>query len=150
MESIIIDNNILVDMEKGELLDILFKLSYEFRTTDFVYAEFKKRNNTNLQKYGLIKLKEKYRRLSVPDLSVLVLAKEQKMPLITGDKDLKKASFHEKVTCYGVLWILDIMVSEKIVAGKRAVDALSLMRNRGRYLPEDECIKRINIWGKLR
>ncbi|TYP57440.1 hypothetical protein [Thermosediminibacter litoriperuensis] len=163
MGSLVIDNTVLVDIEKGNLLSRLFICPYSFITTDLVYNEFKRRNNMDLVKYGLnveglsgshirqiYELRQQYPKLSIPDLSIFVLAKYKHIALLTGDKNLRILARKEGLSLHGTLWVMDEMVKNKIISPKTAIESLSLMLEQQRFLPKEECIKRIKKWSRMK
>ena len=50
-----------------------------------------------------------YRKLTYPDRIALAIAKNRNIPLMTGDKDLRKAAQKEKVQLIGTIGIVDLL-----------------------------------------
>jgi len=123
------DTSVLIDLERGGLLEALFALPHEFAVPDVLYDH----EGEGLVRLGL-RVKEvskegvanalRYRQqrasLSVPDSFALALAKERQWLLLTGDGQLRDLAGGENVECHGVLWLLDIME----VAGTPAIQSL--------------------------
>jgi predicted nucleic acid-binding protein len=128
------DTSVLIDLERGGLLEALFALPHEFAVPDVLYDhEMHGDWGEGLVRLGL-RVKEvskegvanalRYRQqrasLSVPDSFALALAKERQWLLLTGDGQLRDLAGGENVECHGVLWLLDIME----VAGTPAIQSL--------------------------
>jgi predicted nucleic acid-binding protein len=128
------DTSVLIDLERGGLLDAVFALPHGFAVPDVLFDhEMQGDWGDRLVSLGL-RVEEvakegvanalRYRRqstsLSVPDSFALALAKERQWLLLTGDAKLRELAGGEKVECHGVLWLLDIMEE----AGTQAIQAL--------------------------
>lgn len=117
------DTSVLIDLERGGLLDAAFTLQHEFAVPDVLYdREMQRAWGDHLVRLGLrvVELSEegvrnvlRYRQLrsslSVSDSFALALAKERKWLLLTGDRPLRDLASDENVECHGLLWLLDIM-----------------------------------------
>jgi len=117
------DTSVLIDLERGGLLEAIFALPHEFAVPDVLYdremqgdwgerlvrlglrvAEVSERGVVNALRY-----RQQRASLSVPDSFALALAKEREWLLLTGDGQLRELATGENVECHGVLWLLDIM-----------------------------------------
>jgi predicted nucleic acid-binding protein len=117
------DTSVLIDLQRGGLLEALFALPHEFAVPDVLYdhemqgdwgeglvrlglrvEEVSKEGVTNALRY-----RQQRTSLSVPDSFALALAKERQWLLLTGDGQLRELAGGEDVECHGVLWLLDIM-----------------------------------------
>jgi len=117
------DTSVLIDLERGGLLEAIFVLPHEFAVPDVLYdhemrgdwgdrlvglglrvAEVSKEGVANALRY-----RQQRSSLSVPDSFALALAKERQWLLLTGDGQLRDLAGGEDVECHGVLWLLDIM-----------------------------------------
>lgn len=117
------DTSVLIDLERGRLLETIFALPYEFAVPDVLYhREMRGAWGDRLVALGLrveglsrdgVAAALRYRSqrpvLSVPDSFALSLAKERDWPLLTGDSELRRLATSESVDCHGVLWLLDRM-----------------------------------------
>ncbi len=91
-------------------------------------------------------LSKKYSAPSRNDLFALAIAKSRGLTLLSADKALTNAARKEKVLVHGTLWVLDQLVSESIIAGSIAADALDKIRDAGAWLPSRECADRLKRW----
>jgi hypothetical protein len=154
------DSNIWIDLHHGKVTTHVFKLPYRFITTDFIYEELKQPAGADLMSMGLetrtldpdlilemIEMIHNYPRPSRIDISGLVLALYLKVPLLSGDGDLRKAAGREGVRLHGTLFLLDKMVAHRVIKPTRAAQALNRMLLCRSRLPEKECAKRFDAWG---
>jgi hypothetical protein len=143
MKILVSDTSVLVDLERGNLLDACFRLPYEFAVPDLLY-------NKELANFGGPELIARGLRieeltgdevasaqhvrgirpmLSLPDAFAYALASSRGWRLLTGDGELRALARAERITFHGVLWILDnlfdgrIVKAEIIVTGLEAVAA---------------------------
>lgn len=117
------DTSILIDLERGGLLEALFALPHQFAVPDVLYDhEMRGEWGDGLVKLGLrveevskegvanaLRYRQHRATLSVPDSFALALAKERQWLLLTGDGQLRDLAGGEHVECHGVLWLLDMM-----------------------------------------
>jgi len=155
---LISDANILIDLEAGELLGVLFKLPMHFGIPDILYWEEIEPGTPGLEEQGLrvlevtgkyveyaASLLEKYGTEPCSnDFLALALAKQEGCPLLTGDQALKAAAQAEDVTVMGTVWLLRTMVENDLLTVDRALTALSLMRDRKRRLPWTDAERILN------
>lgn len=155
----IVDASVLIDLEKGELVEEFLRLRCRWATPEAVIYEVGDPLGSALTSGGLaiidmtpdevqevLSLREKYNRVSVSDLFCLVLARNRKAILITGDQPLRKAAEAEGARVRGTLWMLDEMVSSRIIPGIKAAEALKRMIAGGGRFPPEECRKRLKRW----
>lgn len=155
----VVDTSVIVDVHIGQILASFFKLPYRFVTPDAIIAELLEPEGKLLIEFGLrqeelssiqilevMQLTSAYRQPSVNDLFALVLAKGLHVPLLTNDRNLRKAAIQEGVAVHGTLWILEEMVRLIITSKQQAADALILMKEKGSRLPQDECDRRLSEW----
>jgi hypothetical protein len=156
---LITDTNIWIDLENGKILADVFRLPYQFFTTDFAVEEFIYPGWATLQELGLrthdlepeaifelVQLRQMYHQLSVVDLAALLLAKALGASLVTGDRRLNELARVQGLPAHGVLWILDEMVAHKVLSANQVSIALRKMLNHGARLPGIECQKRFKSW----
>jgi predicted nucleic acid-binding protein len=117
------DTSVLIDLERGGLLESIFTLPHEFAVPDVLYErEMNGQWGERLVALGLrveevsvagvgnaLRYRQQRTVLSVPDSFALALAKEREWLLLTGDGQLRELAGDERVECHGVLWLLDIM-----------------------------------------
>jgi predicted nucleic acid-binding protein len=128
------DTSVLIDLERGGLLEAIFALPHEFAVPDVLYdREMQGEWGERLVQLGLrvaevsergvgnaLRYRQQRGALSVPDSFALALAKERKWVLLTGDGQLRELAVGENVECHGVLWLLDIIEE----AGSPAIHVL--------------------------
>lgn len=163
---VIKDANILIDLHHTGLLGPWFGMGIITTTTDFVVKELRAGSQWESiqllieskslmvselnpeEVINTISLSKEYK-VSLPDASVLELAKSKEGKLLTGDLKLRKAADRLSVNYSGVLWILDLMVDEKVITPSEGVDALEALKSKGSRLPAQEVQNRILIWKLL-
>jgi predicted nucleic acid-binding protein len=152
------DTSVLIDLERGGLLEAIFSLPHGFAVPDVLYRrEMEGEWGDHLVRLGLrveevsaqgvasaFRYRQQRAKLSVPDSLALALAKEREWPLLTGDGDLRELAMVENVECHGVLWLLDIM-EEAATPGIRLLhNGLEAMANHPRSrLPRHETATRL-------
>lgn len=115
---LVTDTNIWIDLQNGDVLADFFRLPYQFITPDFAVGELITPDWNRLQALGLntfpleskgiselIKLSQSHRNLSVVDLAALLLAKELRAWLLTGDQNLNRLARDHNITVHGILWV---------------------------------------------
>jgi len=155
----IIDANVIFDAVAGDVLPDIFELGYHIITTDFVILEIKSIPHSELITHGLIvqempgelveeilKMREKHIELSIHDLSVFVMARHTNAIMLSGDGALRRIAKNAGITVHGTLWLMDEMVEKEIIQPERAAKALRAMCDSDRWLPEEECKRRIRVW----
>ena len=156
---LVTDTNIWIDLENGKILAEVFRLPYQFFTTDFAVEEFIHPGWAKLQDLGLqthdlepeyilelVRLRQIHHHLSAIDLAALLLAKALDASLVTGDRRLNELAKAQGVPVHGVLWILDEMVIHHVLTETQAAVALREMLDQGARLPDGECQKRFDRW----
>ena len=122
---VVSDTSVLIDLERGSLLEAAFRLPFSFAVPDLLYEqELKAEGGARLCELGLqiaeldgdgVATALTYRRrapaLSLPDCFALALATQGNWTLLTGDSALRKLAQALSVDCHGVLWLLDEMLS---------------------------------------
>ena len=86
--------------------------------------------------------------LSETDKSVLHLALKIKGFILTGDGFLRKISDGNKLEVHGIFWLLDKFVEEKHITKKKACQCITDLMGYNKRLPQVECDKRLEDWGK--
>ena len=129
MQVLVSDTSVLVDLERGSLLEASFRLPFQFSVPDLLFErELKNFRGDALLRLGLVveeldgdgvALALAYRQripsLTIPDSFALALARAREWVLLTGDGPLRQLAADEAVECRGVLWLLDQ------IEGKRCV-----------------------------
>jgi predicted nucleic acid-binding protein len=153
------DTNIWIDFHHAALLEELFRLPFSLCCTDFVALELDNPELTPLVELGLMveslsadeierlqELSHQHNNPSLADMSCYFLAREQNLPLLTGDGQLRALAIRERVEVRGVLWLLDQMVEHVVISPVRAAEALRTMLEKNARLPQRECQLRLERW----
>lgn len=156
---LVTDTNIWIDLDNGRILADVFRLPYEFITTDFAVEEFIRPGWATLQELGLqthglepdnvlelTELSQNHRQLSTIDLAAFLLARALNASLVTGDRRLNELAKVQRIPVHGVLWILDEMVIHHVLIANQAAIALRKMLDQGARLPDSECQKCFDRW----
>ena len=156
------DANVWIDLDHGGLLGRVFDLGDDLLIPDVVlYDELLTLDVDLLTRLGLQvagltpsqlvelsgTLAGRYPHPSIRDLASLLLAKDEGVVLLTGDKALRKAARKEGVEVHGILWVLDRLVAESGLLGAEAARSLRLIVRGGAWLPEREVEARLEEWG---
>ena len=159
MKVLVSDTSVLIDLERGALLEASFLLPFQLAVPDLLYErELKNHGGDDLLGHGLrieeldsdgvvhaLGYRRKQPSLSLPDSFALALAARKDWTLLTGDRTLRELANEEKVDCHGVLWLLDRMSeasvtsAAKMCAGLEAISAHPRCR-----LPKSEIRKRLD------
>ncbi|WP_233208929.1 MULTISPECIES: DUF3368 domain-containing protein [unclassified Erwinia] len=138
------------------MLDAFFTLPWQIMTPDILFYEELEAFHPTLLAKGL-KLQELLpatmefawqltQRVTGPgrhDCFALALAKQEKCPLLTGDRALRKAAESEKLTVMGSLWVVEQLVLLGTISPAQARTAYRRMKDAGRRLPWDEALLRL-------
>ena len=151
------DTSVLIDLERGRFLEVMFALPFEFAVPDVLYHREMREWGERLVGMGLrveevsrdgvataLRYRSERRFLSVPDSFALALAKERAWTLLTGDGDLRDLATGENVDCNGVLWLLDRMEEAGMPGLEALHDGLAALAGHHRCrLPRREITMRL-------
>jgi len=155
---LISDTSVLIDLERGMVLEAAFQTSYELAVPDVLYRrELAPHGGDQLVALGLkvmpvdgagVKLALGYRtrqkRISVSDAMSLALAKRIGGTLMTGDAILRRLAEEDDVDCHGLLWLFDVLENERVLDARGLLTALEKIHSHPRCrLPEGEVLKRL-------
>ena len=163
MKAAINDASIIIDLIELELIEFLFKLDYLFITSDFIVNEISRiEQKSVLSEYinkqliiadipgeampDLFKLSTDFRELSIPDCSVLFLAKVHSAIVLTNDKPLRKAAQVLNMEYHGTLWILEQLVDTLLIQNQTAIEKLNVLIQMNPRLPKAECERLFLKW----
>ena len=164
MRVLVADTSVLIDLERGSLLETAFRLPYEFAVPDLLYEqEIQDYNGAELLALGLrveeldehavTAALEFWRResaLSLPDSFALALAQAKSWILLTGDGKLRALAHEEAVDCHGTLWIFDQMHAEEISIPQALHDGLHVIATHPRCrLPRAAINSRLRKYAAL-
>lgn len=157
MQMLISDANVLIDMDAGGLLELMFQLPYEFQVSDMLFADELAEHHPQLLSLGLklaeldgphmtmaFELINRYADPSRYDCFSLALAKQKSYPLLTGDKALRNAASKEGVIVKGSIWVVNELVKNEILTKEEARDAYRKMEASGSRLPWDTAYRMLD------
>jgi len=115
------DTSVLIDLERGRLLEEMFLLPFEFAVPDLLYArELVGPLGDQLVRSGLrveeltsaeVSRATTVRRqnvgLSIADTFAFAIAESRQWTLLTGDSGLRELAVAERLETHGVLWLFD-------------------------------------------
>ncbi|MCW5750717.1 MAG: hypothetical protein KIT81_06185 [Alphaproteobacteria bacterium] len=124
MPFLVSDTSVLIDLERGTLLEAAFRLPDTLVVPDLLYErELKQQGGARLQELGLrveelsaemlavaVGVLRANPLLSAADCFALTLAEANGWTLLTGDGPLRALALAQKLECHGVLWLLDRML----------------------------------------
>ena len=152
------DTSVLIDLDRGSLVEPAFRLPFEFIVPDLLYErELRGYGGTEFVRPGLrveeldgngVSLALGYlrrrRSLSVPDSFALALAKTNAWTLLSGDRGLRELAEEEDVRCHGVLWLFDRMLEHHVTDRNDLYAGLGKIAAHPRCrLPKPEIRKRL-------
>ncbi|WMY75590.1 DUF3368 domain-containing protein [Buttiauxella selenatireducens] len=153
---LISDANIIIDMEEGGLVELIFSLPHSFKVPDILFYDELEEQHSNLLESGLqlgeltsetmryaMNLAEKATGPSRNDCFALSLAKQEECPLLTGDLALRSLAQSEGVEVKGTIWIVEELIHHGLMTIIEAESAYNLMRDAGRRLPWDTAFRRL-------
>ena len=166
MNVMVADTSVLIDLERGGLLEQCFSLPYQFTVPDMLYRnELAGRRDgpefgesllalglrveelEGSEVSGAIRYRRERPNLSLPDAFALALAAARKWTLLTGDGVLRAFAARLSVVCHGVLWILDRLLESGITSPADLVSGLTSIRDHPRCrLPHDEVASRLVLY----
>ena len=158
MKILVSDTSVLIDLDRGALVEPTFRLPFEFTVPDLLYErELREHGGPDFVRLGL-RVEEldgdgvalalgnlrKRRSLSLPDSFAFALAKKNGWTLLSGDRGLRELADEEEVRCHGVLWLLDQMFEHRVIDQSELCIGLGKIAAHPRCrLPKSEIRKRL-------
>lgn len=161
------DANVLIDLVDISLLDEAMILPCTMKTTDLVQHEVvdpaQAMALSSCIERGLLtvlsssidqmakigEMKNASPRLALADCSVVFHAKDGAGIVLSGDERLRMEAHRQGLEVHSTPWLLNLMVTESVIAPEVAVDKLELLMSINRRLPNRECLKLIEKWKKM-
>ena len=84
--------------------------------------------------------------LSIPDCSVCYYAKKHKVPMLTGDRRLRRHAEHLYIEVHGILFLFDEMVANSVIPPTMAAEKLEQLMTLNSRLPRAAIRERIEKW----
>ena len=139
-------------MNVGEILEQMFELEHNFAVPDILFDQelnhqphyldlgLGKLELTAESVADVMRIKQELApsAISTNDLFALSLAKQENCRLLTGDRALRRLSESEGVQVHGTIWVIEQMLSTKLITCEQAERAYQLMRADGSRLPWEE------------
>ena len=160
-DCVILDTSVLIDLERGAILETIFCLPFNYAVPSLLYRmELKEYGGDALIDLGLrleeldakeVTLAQSYslrrRALSVPDTLALALAKSRSWLLLSGDRKLVGLAQEKEVAVHGVLLLFDRIYDEGIADGTKLCASLRAIAAHPRCrLPKAEIERRLRIY----
>jgi len=155
------DTSVLIDLERGGLLEPAFACGLTMLVPDLLYeSELEADNGPVLRRLGLgvvaltpdelafaQQLRKEQPGLSLPDCFALSCARRPDHALATGDKLLRSEAQSWQCMVYGLLWILDQMESSGKIGTIQLHDGLTRISSHPRSrLPTSEVRAWLQRW----
>lgn len=155
------DTSVLIDLERGGLLEAAFACGHQLVVPDYLYVtELEPENGALLIEMGLnvVELTSEEvafaqtansatPALSLADCFALSCARRPQHMLITGDKTLRSSADGESVSCRGLLWLLDQMEASGVIAPVSLAEGLQKIAAHPRCrLPKHDVGERLAKW----
>jgi hypothetical protein len=155
------DTSVLIDLERGGLLEAAFACGHQLVVPDYLYeTELEPENGPLLRAMGLnvVELTSEevefaqatqtaLPALTLADCFALSCARRPQHLLVTGDKTLRAKADEKDVTCRGLLWMLDQMEASGAIAAVSLGEGLQKMVAHKRCrLPKADVADRLAKW----
>ena len=163
MKILVSDTSVLIDLERGGLLEASFACGHQLVVPDYLYqVELEQENGPLLLQLGLNVVEltaeevefAQLTMLSAPALSpadcfALSYARRPQHLLVTGDKALRTRASGENIPCHGLLWLLDQMEASGAIAARSLAEGLQrIATHRRSRLPRADVDHRIAKWSR--
>jgi hypothetical protein len=163
MAILVSDSSVLIDLERGGLLETTFLCGLTLVVPDLLYEnELKDWNGPYLVQLGLsitvltsdeVQLAQEVLNLrsalSPVDCFALACATRPNHTLLAGDGALRAEALARKLTCSGLLWLLDQMLASAKVSTQVLCEGLTkICQDRRCRLPKSEVERRLKDWCK--
>ena len=130
MRVLVADASVLMDLERGRLLETVLSSTVKLGVPDLLYEhELKNRNGPKLVEWGLcveeldaraVTLAAKYKQrcsaLCLAESFALALAKISNWTMLSSNPTLCKLARAEQINCHNFLWLLDRIVAERVIS----------------------------------
>lgn len=158
MPILVSDTSVIIDLERGGVLESIFHLPFGFAVPDLLFSrELEGALGDHLLRLGLsiqeltpkevgeaARLARAEPSLSVPDTFAYVLASSRRWALLTGDGGLRRVAVTNGIEVRGVLWLFDRLEEAHILEHGVLHKALSAIGAHPRCrLPRAEISRRL-------
>lgn len=158
MRVVVSDTSALIDLERGDLLELAFKLPLQLCVPDLLYErELAANIGPSLLGLGLTveslsadavgraqEMWAQHKVLSLPDCLAFALAQERGWMLLTGDGALRAVAEAARLDCHGFFWLFDLVEAAKLVSSDVLATSLDKLSSHPRCrLPARMTAKRL-------
>jgi hypothetical protein len=158
MPVLVSDASVIIDLERGVLLEDLFQLPFGFAMPDLLFhRELTGSLGDRLVALGLrieeltpaelaraTTVRRERKELSTPETFAFAIAEGRQWPLLTGDGGLRRLAAKCRIVFYGVLWICDQFEEGQHVPGRKLHAGLTAISSHPRCgLPATEVRQRL-------
>lgn len=126
MTVLVSDTSVIIDLERGDLLESVFSLSVDFAVPDLLFHRelagplgdrlvalgLRVEELSSAEVQGATALRRANATLSLPDTFAFALAQGRQWTLLTGDAGLRRTAEAHAVEVHGTLWVLDQLEGE--------------------------------------
>lgn len=158
MRIAVTDANIFIDTLSVELESYIPLLGLEVYTTQLVLGELEEDQIARLQGINIYQFSggeqealdafKVKKGLSDADHSVIFLAEIISAMVISGDSLVRKTCEERKLEVHGILWLLDLCITQGHLTQEEAYAKLALLMEANNRLPKKDCNERLEKWGK--
>jgi predicted nucleic acid-binding protein len=158
----ITDANIFIDLFRMELPHLLFEAGLEIHTTREVVDELYPEQQAVLLRFSGLHIHDisdeqwtKIQQLNLPrkfsqaDCSVMGLAYQLQVAVLSNEKLMRKKAAHWGLEVRGTLWLLDQFVQLQCCSPVLAAERLERLMRLNPYLPKAEGMARLNKWASF-
>lgn len=159
MTVLVSDTSVIIDLERGELLESVFQLAVDFAVPDLLFhRELAGPLGDRLLALGLrveelspgevqgaTVLRRADASLSLPDTFAFALAQGRQWTLLTGDAGLRRTAEAHALDVHGTLWVLDQLEAQGACSLQVLAAGLAKASGHPRCrLPKAEVTARLN------
>ena len=159
MTVLVSDTSVIIDLERGELLESVFQLAVDFAVPDLLFhRELAGPLGDRLLALGLrveelspgevqgaTVLRRADATLSLPDTFAFALAQGRQWTLLTGDAGLRRTAEAHALDVHGTLWVLDQLEAQGACSLQVLAAGLAKASGHPRCrLPKAEVTARLN------
>jgi len=152
------DTSVLIDLERAQLLEDMFRLPFAFAVPDLLFErELAGESGDHLLRLGLrvealtpselsraTTVRRRNTRLSIPDVFAFTIAQSRQWTLLTGDGALRALALTQQIDTHGVLWLFDQFADGNYVTFNRLHNGLrNLFAHPRCRLPAEEVEHRL-------
>lgn len=139
MPFLVSDTSVIIDLDRGDLLDLAFQLGDQLVVPDLLFErELDEVFGERLRALGIMieslnaaevtratVLLRNQQRLSIADTFAFALAHGRQWTLLTGDRVLREVSEAEGVAVHGTLWVVDQIEAQGLCDHPTLLDRLT-------------------------